>query len=452
VKGFVETPVEMVDLMVARLFEGRRPTEGTRLLDPGCGHGALLKGVLRWCHRNRSPVPEIVAIDSDQEKLRVARLELGTGARISFRLADFLACDIGTFDYIVGNPPYVAIEELSQDELSYYRENFETARGRIDLYLLFWERALKILRPSGRTVFITPEKFIYVETARPLRLLMSRFHIAEFLYAPEDTFPGFTTYPVITVLDNLEPEGETMIRPRAGAPYSLRLPKTGDSWQPNIHKSPFLPGDRTLADVSLRISCGVATGADKAFLFKNNELPAALRRFARLTIGGRELRQGEPLSPSRYLLLPYDEAGKLLPQDRLGAAGAYLEQTNIRERLEARTCARRKPWYAFHETPPLEEMLRPKIICKDIAKHPHFWIDREGTVVPLHSTYYIVPTVPESLDALASYLNSSDASNWLIANCQRAANGFIRVQSSALKRLPVPDKLADRSDLHSIAA
>jgi adenine-specific DNA-methyltransferase len=452
VKGFVETPVEIVDHMVERLFKDKRPTPSSRLLDPGCGHGVLLKGVLRWCQRNRSPIPSIVGIDSDSEKLRIATREIDPNDRVSFLNADFLAHDIGTFDYIIGNPPYVAIGELSQAELTCYRKCFETARGRIDLYLLFWERALRILRPSGRTVFITPEKFTYVETARPLRRLMSRFHIEELFYTPEDTFPGFTTYPVITVLSNSEPQRETSIRTRVGTQDSVRLPGTGDSWQPTINKSPVLPGTRTLADVSLRISCGVATGADKAFLFNRNELHPELASFARPTIGGRELRSGEPLSPSRYLLLPYDETGKLLPRDQLGAAGTYLEQEHIRERLEARTCVRRKPWYAFHETPPLEDLLRPKILCKDIAKRPYFWIDREGTIVPLHSTYYIVPAASESLDAIAAYLNSSDAVNWLVANCQRAANEFIRIQSSVLKRLPVPDELADSSGMHSLAA
>jgi adenine-specific DNA-methyltransferase len=451
-KGFVETPSETVDLMVERLFKNARPRKNSRLLDPGCGHGALLQGVLRWCQRTGSPCPEIVGIDSDPAKLRRAKRNLASNNRVSLLRGDFLARDIGTFDYIIGNPPYVAIEGLSEIELSRYRKCFETASGRIDLYLLFWERALKILRPSGRVVFITPEKFTYVETARPLRRLMSGFQIEEICYTPEDTFPGFTTYPVITVLSNTDSQRATTIRPRSGTRYSVHLPEAGDSWQPIINKSPTLRGTRTLADVTLRISCGVATGADKAFLFNCSDLLPGLVDFVRPTIGGRELHQGKEVLPNRCLLLPYDETGKLLPLDQLGAAADYLEQKHVRARLEARTCVRRKPWYAFHETPPLEEMMRPKILCKDITKYPHFWIDHDGTVVPLHSTYYIVPAAPQSLGAIAAYLNSRDACSWLVANCQRAANDFLRVQSSVLKRLPVPDELFGSVDVQSMAA
>ena len=87
------------------------------------------------------------------------------------------------------------------------------------------------------------------------------------------------------------------------------------------------------------------------------------------------------------------------------------------------------------------EMLRPKILCKDITGEPRFWVDETGDVVPLHSTYYIVPQHRGLIDPLMRFLNSADARKWLHANCQRAANGFLRMQSAILKKLPIPDEL-----------
>jgi hypothetical protein len=103
---------------------------------------------------------------------------------------------------------------------------------------------------------------------------------------------------------------------------------------------------------------------------------------------------------------------------------------------------RRKPWYAFHETPPLPEILRPKILCKDITERPHFWIDREGSVVPRHSVYYIVPADVAIIERLCTYLNSPEAARWLAEHCQRAASGFLRLQSNVLKAMPIPHGLA----------
>jgi adenine-specific DNA-methyltransferase len=452
-KGFVQTPPATVDLMVERLFQERKPQRDSRLLDPGCGHGAFIEGVLRWCRRNGAETPEIVGIDLDPAQLSHARQHLAAEARVTLMEANFLTCDLGSYDYIVGNPPYVGIEELSEGERSQYRQLFESAGGRVDLYLLFWDRALQVLKETGRVVFITPEKFTYVETARPLRRMMSRYQLDELLYAPEDTFQGLTTYPVIATLTKHSAERATTLQLRDGTSHTAHLPTQGESWQPVIHRSPSLSGAKTLADISLRISCGVATGADEMFLFDRADLPAGYIPFARPAIAGRDLRPEQPLQiPHRHLVMPYDEQGALLPLDSLGELAAYLQQDAIRQRLEARTCARRKPWYAFHETPPLPDMLRPKLVCKDIAKVPYFWIDADGRNIPLHSTYYVVPSVPQLLEPLFHFLNSNEVRHWLLSNCQRAANGFVRMQSTVMKRLPVPDELVGTLAERSLAA
>ena len=156
-KGFVLTPEATVDAMVSRLFRKCPPRKGSRLLDPGCGHGAFIEGVLRWCRRHNAPSPEIVGIELDPEKIRAAKNRLQGKPSITLIHGDFLTTELDTFDYIVGNPPYVSIKGLSEEERARYRRMFHTARGRLDLYLLFWECALRLLCPDGRLVFITPE-------------------------------------------------------------------------------------------------------------------------------------------------------------------------------------------------------------------------------------------------------------------------------------------------------
>ncbi|MHB8761447.1 MAG: Eco57I restriction-modification methylase domain-containing protein [Coriobacteriia bacterium] len=84
----------------------------------------------------------------------------------------FLLGGAAQYEYVIGNPPYVSITGLSEDEKSQYRALFTTARGRFDLCVLFFERALNSLAPRGRLVFITPEKFAYVESTSPLRRVL----------------------------------------------------------------------------------------------------------------------------------------------------------------------------------------------------------------------------------------------------------------------------------------
>jgi hypothetical protein len=57
--------------------------------------------------------------------------------------------------------------------------------------------------------------------------------------------------------------------------------------------------------------------------------------------------------------------------------------------------------------------------------------------------YYAVPRDGVSIDAIVEYLNSPEARMWLEAHCQKAANGYYRLQSRVLKDLPVPKEWAE---------
>src|SRR5260221_3207553 len=202
VRGFVPTPPRVVDYMIDSLFRDRPPAPLDIVLDPGCGTGAFLAGVIRWCEKHKKQLPRLVGIESEPGRAREARHSLRSWSHVEIRKKDFLANPIEGFDFIIGNPPYVSILVLSEDEKSEYRSAYETARGRFDLYLLFFERALKSLNPDGRMVFITPEKFLYVETAAPLRRLLNRFDVEQIELIDEQSFDGLVTYPTITTLVN----------------------------------------------------------------------------------------------------------------------------------------------------------------------------------------------------------------------------------------------------------
>jgi adenine-specific DNA-methyltransferase len=436
VKGFVRTPETVVDLMVDKLFEDRTPSPESIVLDPGCGEGAFISGIVRWCNVRSCPIPQIVAIESNPEHVMTARERFVGYPTVDVRHADFLTPSADRFDYVVGNPPYVPITDISEIERSALRKAYSTAQGRFDLYLLFFEQALRELRPGGRLVFVTPEKYLYVDTARPLRRLLAQYHVSELHFLPEDTFPDLVTYPLVSCVDAAA-GSVTKLRGRHGNDRTVSMLGREASWLPIILDSTEGEVSLRLVDVCTRISCGVATGADSVFVVRNDRLESVLRKFARPTVAGRELSAEKALFSRYSLLTPYSQSGDLLEENELGALWAYLREPSRRERLLGRTCVKRKPWYAFHETPPLE-VLKPKLLCKDITADPFFVADRIGDVIPRHSVYYIVPRDHGILERLGAYLNSAQAQEWLRKNCQRAANGFLRLQSRVLQRLPLP--------------
>ncbi|HCC33957.1 MAG TPA: DNA methyltransferase [Clostridiales bacterium] len=441
-KGFVPTPRKTVDAMVELLFRKRHPEPNDAVLDPGCGTGEFIDGIIRWCDRKRLALPRITGVESDPRHLPLLHSKYMRLRTVEIQHADFLTDGRTTYNFVVGNPPYVAITALSDSEKTRYRARYATARGRFDLYLLFFEQALRSLAPGGRLVFITPEKYVYVETAGPLRDLLARHHLEEIRFLQEDTFGDLVTYPTITVVRRAPP-GRTRVRRRDGSLATVTLPSGGKPWLPLLEGSAPQQTAVTLGDLCLRISCGVATGADSVFIQPVESLDPELRRFAYPTIAGRQLTPTTTELLQHFaMLIPYSADGQLLPLEELGAFGRYLMRDDVRQQLLARTCVRRKPWYAFHETPLLREILRPKILCKDITSTPRFWVDRLAQFVPRHSVYYIVPRKPDDIDVIAGYLESPSARRWLAQNCQRASKGFVRLQSHVLKRLPLPDHVA----------
>jgi tRNA1(Val) A37 N6-methylase TrmN6 len=188
--------------MVGRLFRGRPPKPSDDVLEPGCGTGAFIGGIVRWCEEHRKDVPHLVGVESDPRLAGEAKEAFRGRHEVETRQRDFLPQPTERFNFVIGNPPYVSILGLTESEKQDFRATYETAQGRFDLYLLFFERALKILKPEGRMVFITPEKFLYVDTAAPLRRLLSMFQIDEIKLVDEQAFAGLVTYPTITTLVN----------------------------------------------------------------------------------------------------------------------------------------------------------------------------------------------------------------------------------------------------------
>ncbi|WP_080401045.1 class I SAM-dependent DNA methyltransferase [Burkholderia ubonensis] len=444
-KGHVPTPDMLVDEMVERLFAGNRPHENDQLLDPGCGGGAFIAGVLRWCTANGAKPPKITGVELNPSLAAKARKRFVDYPSVKIVHADYLGSALGqAFRFVIGNPPYVSLGKLGGEaQRDRYRARFVSARGRFDLYMLFFERALEDLAENGRLVFITPEKFLYVASAEPLRrLLVAQSNVSAIDLAPENVFPGFTTYPAVTTLDKGRgTDGLTSVQLRCGTARLLSVPTDGQSWWPRLMGEDVQHASAVLGDICVRVSAGIATGADGVYVRDIDSMPTQLRAFAKPAIAGKDLTlETSTPAPRRAILVPYADNGTLLSSEKLGSLGAYLSESDNEKTLKRRTCVRRKPWYAFHDNYPVD-ILRPKIIFKDITKSPRFWIDRTGGIIPLHSVYYIVPKQVDQLDALCDWLNGDEAGRWLAANCQRAANGYLRLQSAVLRRLPVPEAI-----------
>ncbi|TKX66515.1 restriction endonuclease [Halorubrum sp. SP9] len=105
------------------------------------------------------------------------------------------------FDAVVGNPPYVRQEKLSEIK-DYVEINFRVYDGKADIYSYFFERGLNISRIGGTVGYISSNRFITANYGENLRAYLSEESemrkIIDFKDLP--VFSGVTTYPAIFIL------------------------------------------------------------------------------------------------------------------------------------------------------------------------------------------------------------------------------------------------------------
>lgn len=113
-----------------------------------------------------------------------------------------------TFDLIVGNPPYMKIEDIkafTPKEKSLYEKGnrYKCAYKQYDKYFLFIERALNLLKPDGYLGYIVPSKFMKVGAAKELRnLIANNAYLRTVIsFGAHQVFADKSTYTCIIVLE-----------------------------------------------------------------------------------------------------------------------------------------------------------------------------------------------------------------------------------------------------------
>lgn len=111
------------------------------------------------------------------------------------------------FDIVLGNPPYVRIQTLKREnpqQVQFFKQYYQAARkGNYDLYVVFVEQSLRLLKATGHLAFILPHKFFNAQYGEPLRgLLADGRHLSQIVhFGDQQVFPGATNYVCLLFLN-----------------------------------------------------------------------------------------------------------------------------------------------------------------------------------------------------------------------------------------------------------
>ena len=111
--------------------------------------------------------------------------------------------DDRSVDFVVGNPPYIRLEDVPEARMHAYRQTCRTMTGRSDIYVGFYEVALATLRADGRLGFICADRWMRNQYGRVLRKLIADKYDLEVVISMHDVDAfeeQVSAYPAITAI------------------------------------------------------------------------------------------------------------------------------------------------------------------------------------------------------------------------------------------------------------
>lgn len=489
--GVVLTKPHVVDLILD--LAGYTPDldlAGLCFLEPACGLGAFLLPAVdrlaRSAERTGRKIedcthairayeiePEHVARTRDMVSAALIRSGVGAGDanRLSVewvRQGDYLlSSEDETYDVIVGNPPYVRIEQLSPSLQRTYRNQFSTLFDRADLYVAFIEKSLRLLSSSGVLSFICADRWILNKYGAPLRRMITRdYHVAAYvdLHTASPFESEVVAYPSIFVVSASSCGGTSVAKLASGSVEECQLlgrrlrdgpgRRNGvrideyDSWfsddEPWVISSP--EHLRVLRELEARhqpielhgdtkVRIGIATGIDSVYIVgeevdveEDRRVPLVMR--ADVVLGS--IRNGH-----QYVLNTFEDDGRVVDLSRYPRLRSYLlsHEPSIRRRH----VAAKNPgsWFRTIDRLHRELVNAPKLLIPDIAGANEVAYE-PGQYYPHHNLYFITSTTWD-LEILGGLLGSKVALFFVWSYAVKMRGSYLRFQAQYLRRICLPD-------------
>lgn len=378
---------------------------------------------------------------------------------------DFLLTSLeGGFTHVVGNPPYVRQELIPQVLIDEYRRRYATIFDRADLYVPFIERSLELLAPAGALGFICADRWTKNRYGGPLRKMVAeRFHLRA--YIDMVNTPAFLSdviaYPAIFVIGNergkvtrvahrpsIESEHLSALAATITAPAKPKAPvseigivaKGSEPWLLDAFDHLAIvrrleDAFPTIEEAGCKVGIGVATGADKAFIGKLDELDVEEDRKLPLVMT-RDILSGTVKWRGLGVVNPFAPQGGLVDLADYPRLKRYLEAR--KDDIAGRHIAQKVPtnWYRTIDRIYPELVAKPKLLIPDIKGEAHIVYDA-GSYYPHHNLYFVTSETWD-LHALQAVLLSGIARLFISTYSTKMRGGYLRFQAQYLRRIRVP--------------
>ncbi|MBP8114442.1 MAG: N-6 DNA methylase [Chitinophagaceae bacterium] len=384
----------------------------------------------------------------------------------------------GGFDIIIGNPPYLRVQGLRENfekESLFYEHYYKTATGRFDIYVLFIEKGIGLIKANGQVSFILPHKFMISDFGIGVRdLLISNKNLYSIIsFGSEMVFEEASTYTCIIkcttqnkeilysqikpiqLFDSIQPEI---------IPYSIlskekwnMQSKEGNNLFRKLNSQPY-----KAKDIFENISQGAVSVGDELFLLKGKIFQDKFFGFSEKTgnhveleallmkplLKGDDVKKYEPPLASYYIIYPhFEKNGKTYPYEeddmrqKFPLAYSYFlpfKEELIEKKIRYKTNPR--CWYSLHRSREISLFEQEKLVTPETSFGTNMSIDLNCLY---HNTqiYSFIKKRDLNIDYkfLLSILNSTLLWFYLKNTGNILRGGFFRFKTSFLEPFPIPD-------------
>ena len=419
-----------------------------------------------WQKRVDAVKKEIAELESYFEEINSNKIYLGAFEwRIEFpEVLDADGNFIG-FDCVIGNPPYIQLQSMGTDADVLERMKYKTYVRTGDIYCLFYEQGMNLLKPNGCLCYITSNKWMRAGYGKELRqyfiaktnpvLLIDFAGIKIFdaatvetniLIAKKESYTQNTLACIISNTDDLN-KLSVLVQQQA---VECRF-ASSDSW---VILSPIEQSIKQkidtigtpLKDWNINIYRGVLTGYNDAFIIsteKRNEILANCQtedertrtaELIRPILRGRDIKRYSYDWANLWLINTHNGIKGKIPRiqiENYPAIKAHLDQ--YWEKISTRADKGDTP-YNLRNCAYMEDFSKPKIVWGEISDKSKFAFDFLGEYIPEATTFYLNG---EYIEYLLTALNSS-VSEWLFSKTGTTTGvGTIRWKKYTIEQLIV---------------
>ncbi|WP_370321566.1 N-6 DNA methylase [Actinoplanes sp. ATCC 53533] len=463
-------------------------------IEPACGHGAFLlpmaERLIASCRLHGRPLSDATGairaydllaanVDATRSAISVLLIRNDVEPRTARKLAeawivqdDFLLGerDEVAADFVVGNPPYVRLEDIPAARSNAYREMCPTMGGRADIFVGFYEQGLRSLKPGGRLAYICADRWMRNAYGKALRGLVAADYAVEAAITMHDVDAfeeQVSAYPAITVIRAgvqgraaiadttaefgeaaaaelsqwFQQEGfEPLRQPGISAAWLNHWFTTQAGWPTGSPARLALIVDLEerfplLEETGAKVGIGLASGADEVYVTTNGTVAEEARMLP--MVMREDLSSGEVDWSGHYLINPWDPEGLVNLADWPLLNAYFRRHWDV---LAARNVGRRNPGREHRTIDRVIEGLqqRPKLLLADMSRRIWPVLDN-GKYYPHHNLYWIHEDESDwDLEVLGGLLLSDIAELFISTYCVRMRGGTLRFQAQYLRRIRVP--------------